>query len=123
MSGAELDDLKEKWRAYALRMEEGETDGGSIIGAAYIIARSAVTDVAMLVDELDRLALVAEKARGLVRTAHPEVGQREVVRQWWVGLVEALDGATDFYHEDGTVCVAGHDETMECAEGGGPVHG
>jgi hypothetical protein len=42
-------------------------------------------------------ALIAENhsevercARGLVRTAHPEVGKREVVRQWWDALVTAL---------------------------------
>lgn len=34
---------------------------------------------------------VVEKAAGVVRTAHPEVGQYEVVLPWWTSLVEKLD--------------------------------
>lgn len=30
--------------------------------------------------------------------------------------------STMWRHADGTVCVAGHDDLLDCAEGGGPVH-
>lgn len=45
-------------------------------------------------DEWRRLCLIDEKATGLVRTAHTtDVGEHEVVRQWWDGLVDALAGS------------------------------
>lgn len=40
----------------------------------------------------DQLAAeIVRAARGLVRTAHPDVGQHEVVRQWWDALVAAVE--------------------------------
>jgi hypothetical protein len=48
------------------------------------------TEVQRLRGEVERLTLIETKAAGLVRTAHPEVGKREVVRQWWDSLVAAL---------------------------------
>jgi hypothetical protein len=44
-------------------------------------------------DDWQRLTLIEEKAAGLVRTAHPtDVGEHEVVHQWWASLVDALAG-------------------------------
>ena len=52
---------------------------------------NAPTDIAYLLERVRALELIAVKARGLVRTAHPEdVGKHEVVRQWWDSLVAAL---------------------------------
>jgi hypothetical protein len=56
-------------------------------------------------ERLDRLEEVERCARGLVRTAHPAVGEREVSRQyvilpecscgwWWVALCRALEEAS-----------------------------
>ena len=43
--------------------------------------------------EIERLQRIETKAKGLVRTAHPhDVGEHEVVREWWNGLVNALGG-------------------------------
>ena len=53
----------------------------------------AIVDEAIpvLIEEIHRLHVIESKAAGLVRTAHPEVGKREVVRQWWDALVAALE--------------------------------
>ena len=52
---------------------------------------NAPTDIAYLLERVRRLEEIAVKARGLVRTAHPtDVGQHEVVRQWWDSLIVAL---------------------------------
>ena len=40
--------------------------------------------------EVERLREIERCARGLLRTAHVEVGKREVVRQWWDALLAAL---------------------------------
>ena len=57
--------------------------------ATFIAA--APTDIAYLLERVRRLEEIAVKARGLVRTAHPtDVGQHEVVRQWWDSLIVAL---------------------------------
>ena len=32
-------------------------------------------------------------ARGLIRTAHKDIGEREVVRQWWDALCAAVEAA------------------------------
>lgn len=44
--------MRTKWEAYRDRMDEGD-NGGSIIGAAYIIARSGVSDMLELLDLLE----------------------------------------------------------------------
>jgi hypothetical protein len=45
-------------------------------------------------ERLDRLEEVERCARGLVRTAHPAVGEREVSRPWWDALCRALEEAS-----------------------------
>lgn len=86
----EAAEMRAKWERYGERLKDGD-DGGSLLGASFIIARSGVTDVLLLLDEIEKLRHVAVKAAGLVRTAHAsEVGKREVVPQWWDGLKDAL---------------------------------
>jgi len=91
MTEAELAEMRQKWEAFGSRLKEGDGVEGSLIGASFIIARSGVTDVLAL---LDHFAEVERTARGLVRTAHPEVGKHEVVRSWWDALVESLGSDT-----------------------------
>lgn len=48
--------------------------------------------VTMTVDEAEMLCTIAEKARGVIFTAHPvDIGKREVVKAWWRALVRATD--------------------------------
>lgn len=80
----------DEWALFAARLQEGD-GGGSLAGAAFIIASTACSDVPGLLEAVERLQEIETEARGLVRTAHPsDVGKHEVVRQWWAALVQAL---------------------------------
>ena len=50
-----IDEVRAKWERFNARLQEGDGDG-SLMGAAFIIARSGVTDVRRLCDEIDRLS-------------------------------------------------------------------
>lgn len=64
-----------------------------------VFAADEIDDVAMpVIAEFDRLSLIEEKARGLVRTSGTKprgetLTQREtvVVAQWWNALLKALE--------------------------------
>ena len=95
----DLDEIRAKWKRYEDLLQEPEGDG-SLIGRYFIIASTGLSDVTELCEEIERLRLIEEKARGLVRTASTQrteayIATRTeplVVRQWWDGLVKALDG-------------------------------
>jgi hypothetical protein len=62
----------------------------NVAGKAVVakIAAEAARDAATAA--IERRDEIVRCARGLVRTAHPDVGRREVVPQWWTALVAAL---------------------------------
>lgn len=49
-----LAEMRAKWERFDARLREGDGVEGSLMGASFIIARSAVTDVNELLDILDR---------------------------------------------------------------------
>jgi hypothetical protein len=48
----DLAEMRAKWETFAARLQEGD-EGGSLFGAAYIIARSGCTDIIELLDLLE----------------------------------------------------------------------
>ena len=48
----DLAEMRAKWERYGARLKEGDADG-SLVGAAFIIAKSGVTDMLELLDVLD----------------------------------------------------------------------
>lgn len=48
----DTNEMRRKWAGYQSRMDEGD-GGGSLLGALYIIGRSAVTDIGALCDWID----------------------------------------------------------------------
>ena len=69
-------ELRSKWAAYGARLREGDGVTGSLMGAAFIIARSGCTDVSLLADRIEelekekerlenRLSLASERIDGL----------------------------------------------------------
>lgn len=87
----DLTEMRAKWERYGVLLSEPEREG-SMLGRAFIIARSGVTDVLALLDELNRLHEVERCAAGLVRTSgvHWQSAEIQVVRQWWDALKSAL---------------------------------
>lgn len=66
-------ELRAKWQRYDARLTEltnGESEGGSLIGASFIIARTGVSDVLALLDTLDdrdeRLLRILARASNVV---------------------------------------------------------
>ena len=49
-----LAEMRAKWERFDARLREGDDVEGSLMGASFLIARSAVTDVNELLDILDR---------------------------------------------------------------------
>jgi hypothetical protein len=63
-------ELRAKWERFDARLSEGETEGGSLLGASFIIARTGVADVMALLDEIDqrneRLLRILARASNVV---------------------------------------------------------
>lgn len=60
-----MDKLRAKWELYADRLRRGD-DNGSLVGASFLIAKSGVTDVVVLLDRLGRYEAVVAAARALI---------------------------------------------------------
>ncbi len=67
----DLREMRAKWERYAERLTTGD-EGGSLIGAAYIIARSGVTDVLQLLDLIDAAEIRVREVEG----------ERDELRDW-----------------------------------------
>ena len=85
----DLEEMRHKWERYGERLKEGDGDG-SLVGASYIIATLAATDIPLLLDELKRLQEIERCAAGVVRTAHPAKIDAAIVAGWWQHLRQAL---------------------------------
>ena len=91
MTDLDLEAIKARWSV----SRRGYEDVRSLVAEVERF-RGIVDDLrdrgtaAVIAAEQNRLREIERCAAGLVRTAHVEVGKREVVRQWWDGLLAAL---------------------------------
>ena len=96
-------ELRSKWAAYGARLREGDGVTGSLMGAAFIIARSGCTDVSLLADRIETLEKLREAAQRFKDSGDringylndPEVEADQGAANEWVASLHAAQDDVD----------------------------
>jgi hypothetical protein len=83
-------ELRAKWQRYGARLARDDGDG-SLVGAAFIIAKTGVTDVEVLLAEVTRLQAKLDAVRALALDALDVHGHTTNAEWYAKQILAALD--------------------------------
>ena len=82
------DEMRAKWQRYGARLARDDGDG-SLVGAAFIIAKTGVTDVEVLLAEIARLQAKLDAVRAICENALDPYGTTTDA-EWYAKNILAL---------------------------------